>query len=521
MERPRLWPLRWCFGAHRSWGVWRCRGATTRIYQAKTTRARVLIYGAGQTGRQLAAALATDDKLIPVGFVDDNPTLHTMRLAGLPVHGPAALPHLVASRNIDRILLTMPSVSPARRAQITAELRGVGCPVYAIPAFAQLSASDLTSPSSAESLGGANQFLGRPALDPIFPCSANAFRGRRILVTGAGGSIGSELCRQVLANDPASVVLVDHCELALFNSHRQLCDTARDTIGDLPVHPVLGSVCDAGLMAQVLADYEIDVVLHAAAYKHVSLVEQNIVVGVTNNVLGTRTLAEAAREAGVERFILISSDKAVRPANAMGATKRLAELVVQTLAKGGGRTRFAIVRFGNVLGSSGSVIPIFAEQIARGGPVTVTHPQVKRYFMTVEEATRLVLLAGATAQGGEVFVLDMGAPVPIADLARQMICAAGLRVRDKDCPDGDVEIALTGLRPGEKLQEELFITGDGLPTSHAKILRVQENGLSELETARLLADLRTTTQARDADAVKAVLDQWVEPQTTAFSIAGE
>lgn len=479
------------------------RQITLWLYRSPGTRARVLIYGAGQTGVQLAAALQTDDKLVPVAFVDDNPTLQATHQAGLPVHGPTAVPRLVQSMNVDRIVLAMPSVSSERQAQIARDMRQAGCPVQSVPAFAQM----LGAAADRAEAGPANQYLGRPALDPILPATAEAFRGRRILVTGAGGSIGSELCRQVLLSDPSELVLLDHSELALFTADRSL----RASAGDIPVHAVLGSVCNADLMAGVLADHKIDVVLHAAAYKHVSLVQQNLVSGVENNVMGTRVAAETAQAAGVERFILISSDKAVRPANAMGATKRLSELVVQALAAKGGDTRFAIVRFGNVLGSSGSVVPIFSDQTAKGGPVTVTHPDVKRFFMTVEEATRLVLLAGATAQGGEVFVLDMGPPVPILQLARQMIEAAGLRVRDADCPEGDVEIAITGLRPGEKLQEELFLAGDLLATPHPKILRAQEQGLSELETARVLADLRNAVAARDVASLHSVIDRWVEP----------
>ncbi len=326
------------------------------------------------------------------------------------------------------------------------------------------------------------------------------------MITGAGGSIGSELCRQLISCKPERIVLLDHSELALYTITKEM----NDLTSDILIEPVLGSVCDRNLVDQALSANKIDVVLHAAAYKHLSLVETNEIAGIHNNVFGTKTMADAAREAEVDRFILVSSDKAVRPTNVMGASKRLAEMVVQDLSTRSEKTRLAMVRFGNVLGSSGSVIPLFEEQIARGGPVTLTHGEVTRYFMTISEAARLVLLAGSFARGGDVFVLDMGDPVPIRKLARQMIEGAGLSVMDDENPEGDVEIVEIGLRPGEKLHEELLISPDMLTTPHQKIMRAQENFLSELEMANAIRDLRQAINTRDPLAARAVIARWVE-----------
>ncbi|MEC7964184.1 MAG: polysaccharide biosynthesis protein, partial [Pseudomonadota bacterium] len=310
---------------------------------------------------------------------------------------------------------------------------------------------------------------------------------------------------------PSHLVLLDHSELALYSIEKELQSIAPD----LPITAILGSVCDRKMMESLLQQNQIEVVLHAAAYKHVPMVEKNEIAGLQNNVMGTKTLADAARLAGVERFILVSSDKAVRPTNIMGASKRLAEMAVQDLATRSDGTMFSMVRFGNVMGSSGSVIPLFEEQIARGGPVTLTHNDVARYFMTISEAARLVLLAGTFSRGGDVFVLDMGDLVPIRRLARQMIEGAGFEVRDEGNPDGDVEIKVTGLRPGEKLIEELLISPDMLTTPHPKILRAQEGLLSEIEIATALKDLRLAIEENDASAARDVIKRWVETQEEA------
>lgn len=480
------------------------RHITLNIYRHGKDRTRVLIYGAGQTGQQLVAALRHDDAILPVAFVDDNPTLQSLMVSGLRVHGPSSLKKLVLDKDVDRVVLAMPSISQPALARIAHKLRHIGCEVHALPSFATMvGEGEIRKQVSPVSI---RDLLGRNRLESELPGVSHVYSGRRILVSGAGGSIGSELCRQLIACKPDCVVLVDHSELALYNIDKELRE-----IGDgLQIVPVLGSVLDDQLMRDVMVAHKIDVVLHAAAYKHLPLVECNVMSGLRNNVLGTKLLAEAARAAGVERFILVSTDKAVRPTNVMGASKRLAELVVQDLAARSKGTRFSMVRFGNVLGSSGSVIPLFEEQILRGGPVTLTDPNVTRYFMTISEAARLVLLAGSFARGGDVFVLDMGEPVPIRKLARQMIEGAGFSVRDKDTPQGDIEIQITGLRPGEKLHEELLISPDMLTTPHNKILRAQESFLSEFEMATALKDLRQAIDTHDVSAARAVISRWVE-----------
>ncbi|MBR9841539.1 MAG: polysaccharide biosynthesis protein [Rhodobacteraceae bacterium] len=350
------------------------------------------------------------------------------------------------------------------------------------------------------------KILGRDALGGDFPAASEAYRDHCILVTGAGGSIGSELCRQLLSLKPKRLVLLDHSELALYTVHREL-----QALDDrIDIRPALGSIGSPEFVEQVLTDNNIEVIFHAAAYKHLPMVENNILEGLRNNVLGTRVVAEAARNKGVERFILVSSDKAVRPTSVMGSSKRLAELVVQDLATRNNNTRFSMVRFGNVLGSSGSVLPLFEAQIRHGGPLTVTHPDVTRYFMTLSEAVHLVLMAGSLSRGGDVFVLDMGVPVSILSVAKNMIEGAGYRVKDAQNPNGDIEIRFTGLRPGEKMHEELLIGSDMLTTPHPKILRAQESYLSEIEMAGALQDLRRAIETRDEALAMDTLTKYVE-----------
>lgn len=474
------------------------------IYRHKRMRKRVLIYGAGQTGQQLAAALATDIEVQPVAFVDDNPTLQSLKIAGLMVHSPLRIKQIVERHRIDQVVLAMPSVSRPVQQRIATRLRGIGCEVHALPSFADLVRNDTMGQQIAPVR--LSDLLGRNGLEHDLPGVSHAYKGRNILVTGAGGSIGSEICRQLMSSGAASIVLLDHSEPSLYAITREL----QDAQAEFAIHPVLGSVCEPSLVRHTIAHYCVDVVLHAAAYKHVPLVETNMIEGVRNNVLGTKVVADEARAAQVERFTLISTDKAVRPVGIMGCSKRLAEMIVQDLANRSMTTAFSIVRFGNVLGSSGSVIPLFQDQISRGGPVTLTHGDVTRYFMTLSEAVRLVLLAGTFSRGGDVFVLDMGTPVPIRKVARQMIEAAGYTVRDEQNPRGDIEIVVTGLRPGEKLHEELLIGSDMLTTPHPKILRAHENHLSELEMASVLQTLRRAVDTRDIDAMSGLLRRWVE-----------
>lgn len=476
------------------------------VYRRGNPRRRVIIYGAGTTGRQLASALHNHESIDPVAFVDDNASLQGVMVAGLPVYAPARLREQAGLRGVKRILLAMPSLSQPRLAR-TARLLGTwGFEVQTLPSFAQLIGEepllDKMTPAAPQS------FLGRTPHAGALEEAAAAYAGRVVLVSGAGGSIGSELCRQVLACHPRRLILFELSELALYNVHRELEQLA-EGIG-VTLVPVLGSVTDPRQVRRLLAEEAVQVVLHAAAYKHVPLVEANPLSGLANNIFGTQTLAAEAGAAGVERFILVSSDKAVRPANVMGASKRLAELVVQDLATRHGGTVFSMVRFGNVLGSSGSVVPLFQEQLRQGGPLTVTDPRMRRYFMTIREAVQLVLKAGAGAEGGEIFVLDMGDPVPILKLARQVIESAGYTVRDAANPAGDIDIEITGLRPGEKLEEEISISGDLVPTRYRKILCAREARLSEIEVATALRGLRAAMAAGDVAQARAVIARWTE-----------
>lgn len=410
---------------------------------------------------------------------------------------------------VTRVLLAMPSAARPQLARISRRLEDLGLDVQALPSFAALAGKGDSLVKQLVPVTP-DRFLGRAALDTELPGGAETYQGRSILVTGAGGSIGSELCRQLLSCRPRRIVLLEISELALYNIDQEL-RTLAEKIG-VDVVSALGSVGDAAIVRRLLSRHEIEIVLHAAAYKHVPIVENNAVAGFSNNVIGTWVLATAAAEARVKRFILISSDKAVRPKNMMGASKRLAEVVIQDLAsrRQGSGTIFSMVRFGNVMGSSGSVIPLFHDQIARGGPVTLTHREVTRFFMTIPEAARLVLVAGGFAQGGDVFVLDMGDPISIYDLARQMIEAQGYRVKDADTPDGDIEIVLTGLRPGEKLHEELLIGEGRLTTPHPKILQARETHLSEIEVAACLKALRNALAEGDDDVLRDIVARWVE-----------
>lgn len=478
------------------------------IYSIGEPPRPVLIYGAGTTGTQLAQALSTHDSIQPIAFVDDNTSLQRVRLSGLPVYAPTKIAHLAEKHGIRRVLLAMPSLTTPKQAQIARRLQAMGLEVQTLPSFAQLIGEeelvDKLAPIEPQ------DFLGRTTRDVPLGDAYPAYAGRSILVTGAGGSIGSELCRQVLGCRPSRLVLFDISELSLYRIESELQQLVRETGSQVELVAILGSVTDARLVRRVLTENGIQIVLHAAAYKHVPLVEANALVGLENNVMGTRVLAREAAAQSIERFTLISSDKAVRPTNVMGASKRLAELVVQDLDNRSNRTIFSMVRFGNVLGSSGSVVPLFESQIRRGGPVTVTDPDVKRFFMTLREAVTLVLKAGAAARGGEVFVLDMGEPVSILTLAEQMIEHMGYSVRDEARPNGDIEIQITGLRPGEKMTEELTLTGSMTPTRFQKIFCVHETGLNDSQIETVLRDLRGAIADGDEATARALIAKWVE-----------
>ena len=448
---------------------------------------RVAIYGAGEAGAKLASILLGGPDFEPVAFIDDKRSLQGNDINGLKVFDHTALPALVQKKGIERVLLAMPSASKRRRREILTTLEPFGIHVQLLPDLSEI----ISGTARIDELQDVQvaDLLGRDAVPPNPQLFASCIRGKSVLVTGAGGSIGSELCRQIMKLAPRRVVLFEMSEIALYNIERELVGLALSEKMNVQIVPLLGNAHHRHRVREVLGTYGIQTVYHAAAYKHVPIVEHNVIEGIHNNVISTWYAAEAALETGVETFVLISTDKAVNPANVMGATKRLAELVLQALQVRTTQTRFCMVRFGNVLDSSGSVVPLFKEQIRRGGPVTVTHPDVIRYFMTIPEAAQLVIQAGAMAKGGDVFVLDMGRPVRIDDLARRMINLMGLSVRDGANLEGDIEIQYTGLRAAEKLFEELLIGSNITGTDHPMILRAMEHSIPWERMQQLLNEL--------------------------------
>ena len=448
---------------------------------------RVLIYGAGSSGRQLAHALLNGEQYHPVMFIDDDTTLQRSTILGISVGSPSQISSLIRSKNISRVLLALPSASRARRREVLDSLEDLPIPVQSIPGMSDL--VDGTMRIDELQDVKIEDLLGRDAVAPKSKLMNADIKGKVVMVTGAGGSIGSELCRQIIRYEPKMLVLFELSEFALYSIEQELTATINRDHLEIELVPVMGTVQRQRRLETVMQTFSVNTVYHAAAYKHVPLVEYNVVEGVRNNVFGTWYSAEAAIKAGVETFVLISTDKAVRPTNVMGASKRLAELVLQALAEYQSTTRFCMVRFGNVLGSSGSVVPLFREQIRKGGPLTVTHKDIIRYFMTIPEAAQLVIQAGAMGKGGDVFVLDMGEPVKIADLARRMIHLMGLEVKDDIHPNGDIEIQYSGLRPGEKLYEELLIGENVRQTQHSRIMAADEAKLSWPEMAHLLERL--------------------------------
>lgn len=476
----------------------------------------VIIYGAGSAGVQLAAALRQSVEATPVLFVDDNPNLNKVVIAGLSVRSPKELPQLIEKYAVARVLLAIPSLSDEHRQELVTELTKLPVEVQVLPSFIDLMSGRSLETSLRTVLP--DELLGRDKVDLDTPETAKAYAGRVVMVTGAGGSIGSELSRQLIGLRPAAVVLFEQSEFALYSINSELSILA-DQAG-IPLISRLGSVTNQARVEQVVADDKVEIILHAAAYKHVPLVEANEVEGAANNVIGTKVVADVADQAGVERFILVSTDKAVRPTNIMGATKRMAELIIQDLQTRAPKTSFAMVRFGNVLGSSGSVLPLFEKQITQGGPITVTDERVTRYFMTIPEAARLVLLAGAYATGGDVFVLDMGKPQKIIDIAKQMIKLSGRTLKDPDTGEGEIAIDIIGLRPGEKLYEELLVTDELAATPHPKIMRAEEEPLSEIEIASLLRDTQAAIAKGDAAAIRRIIETRVEGYQTPESQSG-
>ena len=490
----------------------------------------VIIYGAGSAGRELVAAISINRSMVIKGFIDDDPIKQGNTINGLKVFSSKDLLSLIGKLKITDVLLALPSINQDRRNEIIANLSTYYVRVRTIPSLYEIATGKVKINDLVDL--DMNDLLGRKAIPPNIELLEKNVRNKCILVTGAGGSIGSELCRQLIKLSPKSLVLVDISEFSLFLIYEELKkltsllenqdtriflgeDFLSTSSHDSPaLVPYLASVRDADIMSKIISGHRPDSVFHAAAYKHVPLVEQNIVEGIKNNVLGTLVCARASIEAGVSNFTLVSTDKAVRPTNVMGASKRVAELVLQSFAhlshKGAYQTCFSMVRFGNVLGSSGSVAPLFSQQIKVGGPVSLTHPEVTRYFMTIPEASQLVIQAGAMATGGEVFVLDMGDPVRIYDLARRMIFLSGLMVKDKDNPHGDIEIEITGLRPGEKLYEELLIGDDPQPTKHLKIMKAHEEFFSWDYLESELEKLNFAMQKDDPILIRKVLKSLVQ-----------
>ncbi|MFQ3789815.1 polysaccharide biosynthesis protein [Halomonas sp. A29] len=441
------------------------------LHSQRCKRRPVVIYGAGAAGSELVAALRHGSEYEPVAFVDDWRGLNGTLVEGLRVHQPVALAALIAEYKADMVLLAIPSAPRCRRREILQRLSALSVPVKTIPGSADV-ISGRASISEVRDVA-LEDLLGREPVPPFSDLMDAEIRGKTVMVTGAGGSIGSELCRQILTQQPARLLLLDKCEFALFAIEQELLRHPAVAAG-IELKPLLASVQSHDALTTIFDTFAVHTVYHAAAYKHVPMVEYNLVEGLRNNVFGTLELAQAAMQGGVATFVMVSTDKAVRPTNVMGASKRLAELICQAFSRAGSQTRFCMVRFGNVLGSSGSVVPRFRQQIEQGGPVEVTHPDITRYFMTIPEAAQLVIQAGAMGSGGEVFVLDMGEPVRIRDLAVNMIRLSGLTVKDERRPGGDIEIIYTGLRPGEKLFEELLIGGAAARTCHDRILTSSE-----------------------------------------------
>jgi FlaA1/EpsC-like NDP-sugar epimerase len=469
----------------------------------------VAIYGAGQSGAQLASALLRSQDYTPQFFIDDKPSLNKAMIQGLKVYSPAELDTLVAEHDITQIFLAIPSADRESRKTILSNLEHLPVHVRSIPSAADLAAGKRNVDDLLEI--DVDDLLGRSAVEPDQVMIAQCLKNKKIIVTGAGGSIGSELCRQILRKNPSVLVLFESSEHALYQIERELQEIRKTQTIQTTIAAVLGSVQNQNRVEEILRQYQIDILYHAAAYKHVPLVEHNPIEGLRNNSFGTRATANAALAVGIERFVLISTDKAVRPTNVMGASKRLAELVLQALASQSDTTIFTMVRFGNVLGSSGSVVPLFRQQIQAGGPITVTHPDVIRYFMSIPEAAQLVLQAGAMATGGEVFLLDMGEPVRIVDLAKRMIKLSGEKIKTdgKDFGPG-IEIQFSGLRPGEKLYEELLISAAHQTTAHPQILAAEENFLAPAQLNELFNQLDKACLQKDFVSIRHLLMKTVE-----------
>ena len=469
----------------------------------KKQKEHVIIYGAGSSGMQLVSALRKGSEYDPIAIVDDKRSLQKSTVDGIKVYSPDKLSKLIDKNLVSHVLLAIPSASQSRRAEIFEKLEVLPVKVLTIPGLVDL----VSGKAKIEEVREVDieELLGRDPVKPDKKLMDSCIAIKSVLVTGAGGSIGSELCRQITRLKPKRLVLLDACEYALYEIEQEIETLKIETGIEFELISLLGNVKDGRRVREIMSTFHIQTVYHAAAYKHVPMVERNVVEGVKNNVFGTLYAAQAARACGVETFVLVSTDKAVRPTSVMGATKRLAELILQGLSQMKGDTTFCMVRFGNVLGSSGSVVPLFREQIKKGGPVTVTHPEIIRYFMTIPEAAQLVIQASALAKGGDVFVLDMGQTVKISDLAKKMIALMGLELKTDDNPTGDIEIQYTGLRSGEKLYEELLIGDNVIGTEHSRIMRAEEVSLPWEEVEGLLNTLDDACTKLDCGKVRELL----------------
>lgn len=480
----------------------------------QAARPKVLIYGAGNSGRELVGAIVNSPEMQVVGFLDDDSRLCGHVLNGQPIYSTDDLDNLVTSLNVSIVLLAMPNLSRRRRNQILTQIRSARVAVRTLPSMSDLvkgkvSITDLRDLDI-------DDLLGREMVIPNHILLAMCTSNKIVMVTGAGGSIGSELCRQIMTIGPNKLLMVDQSEYALYAIHQDLLDKFPDK--EIVLIPLLGSVRNEERMLEIMSTWCPDTVYHAAAYKHVPMVEHNMAEGIKNNVFGTLTTARAAAKYGVIDFVLISTDKAVRPTNIMGASKRLSEMVLQAIAVTDVSTKFSMVRFGNVLDSSGSVVPKFRQQIRGGGPITVTHRDITRYFMTISEASQLVIQSGAMMTRGDVFVLDMGQPVKIFELARRMIDLSGLTIRDEHNPTGDIEIEIIGLRPGEKLYEELLIGGEPQPTSHPRIMKSREDFIEWNILEDELQTLEMALNINDVGAVRLIMERLVPGYTPSAEI---
>jgi FlaA1/EpsC-like NDP-sugar epimerase len=475
--------------------------------RSRVSRDRVIIYGAGMAGAQLSTGLLSGDKFLPVAFVDDDPRVHGNTVNGLVVYAPSEIATIIDETGASRILLAIPSASMRRRREVIEHVSEFHLRVQTMPGLEKI----VSGEAKVDAIRGVNvkDLLGRDPVPPKPELLSGAVTGKNVFVSGAGGSIGSELCRQFVNLQPDRLVLFEISEFALYAIERELLKAQEAAKIDFEIVSILGSVNHRERIDEVLEAFDVQTIFHAAAYKHVPIVEQNLLEGVENNVFGTLQLAEAAAAARVEKFVLISTDKAVSPTSVMGATKRISELILQALQDDCRDTCFCMVRFGNVLDSSGSVVPLFKEQIRAGGPVTVTHRDIVRYFMTIPEAAELVIQAATMAKGGEVFVLDMGEPVRILDLATKMIRLMGFKVCDEKNPDGDISIEFSGLRPAEKLYEELLIGNNVSGTDHPRILRANEEKIPLEPLNNMLAELNRAVEQQDRELARELLKQMV------------